>query len=73
MRFFLNKVHILYLKSLVSLNRKKLQLKVNVRDSIEELKRFIDARKEVLGNLGEARNWFEQKTKSIEFLLSTRV
>ena len=68
MRFFLNKVHILYLKSLVSLNRKKLQLKVNVRDSIEELKRFIDARKEVLGNLGEARNWFEQKTKSIEFL-----
>ena len=51
MRFFLNKVHILYLKSLVSLNRKKLQLKVDVRDSIEELKRFIDARKEVLGNL----------------------
>ena len=67
-RNIINRIVIIYLKLLVYLNRKKLQLKRSVEEVVKELKDFISSREKLLRDLSEAKNWFEGKSRTIEFL-----
>ena len=60
MRRILDNLEITFLKSKVFLNKRRLELK--------EFYKRINLRKELLFKLDEPKKWFEQNTKSIQFL-----
>ena len=53
---------------MVLLNKKKNNLKITVKETVEEIKNFINERKKVLNDLDKVKNIYERKTKSIKLL-----
>ena len=60
MRLNLDQLYIIYLKSLIKLNR--------LRISIKDFDKRLNLRKKLLLRLDESKNWFEKKVKSIQLL-----
>ena len=60
MRINLDQLYIIYLKSLIKLNR--------LRISIKDFDKRLNLRKKLLLRLDESKNWFEKKVKSIQLL-----
>ena len=67
-RLILTKIYIFYLKILVFFNKKKHNLKKTVKETVEELKDFINDRKKTLNDLDIVKKAYQQKTKSIKLL-----